>query len=310
MKLLSIIIVNYNARDLIRECLHSIYAGTHIPFEIIIVDNISSDGSVEMLGKEFPSIKLIKNTENVGFARANNQGIKASGGDLILLLNPDTKIIGSALDRLANFLDADIKAGAAGPLLVNADGNALYTSGRPSFGLCSQINYYWNAAKYIDSVLKNMDRSRPSRVGQLSGCCLMLKKEALDKTGMLDENYFMYYEDSDMCLRINKAGYELVLIPDVRIIHYGGKSTEDKAASLKYGVFSTKYYFRKNFGFMFSLYLHIALLSLFILRLPYVALLAGLHALLGNKEGLAYRKYMLFYTLSIISQFSKTLKSE
>ncbi|MFH1684319.1 MAG: glycosyltransferase family 2 protein [Candidatus Margulisiibacteriota bacterium] len=215
---LSIIIVNYNVRKYLLRCLGSLFNATEgITFEVIIIDNASSDGSVEALRKNSPQVKLIANPDNAGFAKANNQGIRLARGRNILLLNPDTEIVDDSLERMARFLDQNEKAGICGPILMNADGS-IQNMGYKFPAVSSFFNSRLIRAEAAD---------RPYEADWIQGACLMVKRGLLEEVGDLDEKYFLYGEEKDLCFRAKAAGWKVLVLPDCGIIHHSSKSTRD-----------------------------------------------------------------------------------
>jgi len=199
---LSIIIVNFNKSKLLKDCLDSIYKNSKsIKFEIFVVDNGSKDNSVSMIKENFPQIKLIENSSNLGFAKANNQAIKLSQGKYILLLNNDTKILNNALKQMVEFMTAHPNTGGLGPKLLNPD----LTSQREGSLLSKR---FWNS-------------KTPIETNFLTGAALMIRRGVFEKVGLLDENFFFYNEDIDICRRIKKAGWKLYFLPSAQIIHIG-----------------------------------------------------------------------------------------
>ncbi len=265
---LTISIVSYNTQDLLRNCLNSIYQNSgEYEFEVIVVDNNSKDGSAEMVDKEFPQVKLIRNKENVGFARANNRAIRQSRGRYILLLNSDTVVISDALSKMVDFMDSHPKCGAVGGKMVMSDLTAqpsirtyldlkaLFIS---FFGLKNLFppKYRGFVIKLLGPLLGQTVRSyldcyrdekSPISVDDVPGACFCVKREVVEEVGLLDENFFMYYEDTDWSIRIKKRGWELYILPEALIIHYARQSANKVfnrtfVARCK----STYYYFRKH----------------------------------------------------------------
>ena len=229
---LSIIIVNWNSADYVRRCLRSVYDHTHdLQFEIIVVDNASYDGCGEMLAREFPGVIFIQSDENLGFARANNLGFKKSTGAALLFLNPDTELVGSAINLLLSQLRNLPKAGAVGARLLNTDGT-LQTS-------CVQsLPTILNQALDIELLRRLSPRSRlwgmaplfsagnqPSEVEVISGACLLLTRDLFESVGRFSEEYFMYTEDLDLCFKTRRAGFENYYVPAATVIHHGGGSS-------------------------------------------------------------------------------------
>jgi N-acetylglucosaminyl-diphospho-decaprenol L-rhamnosyltransferase len=249
---LSIIIVNWNTRDLLAQCLASVYA--HPPdgeFEIFVVDNASTDGSAQMVRKRFPQVQLIENSKNVGFAQANNQAIRESTGHYVLLLNPDTEVLSGALETLGRFIDVHPQAGAAGARLLNPDGT-LQPSCHPAPTLSRELwrlfhlDALWPYACYP---MAGWDLNTPREVDMVPGACLILSRDALDQVGLLDEDYFIYSEEVDLCYRLRQAGWRLYWLPQAVVIHYGGQSTRQMAAAMFLHLYQGKVlYFRKHHG--------------------------------------------------------------
>jgi GT2 family glycosyltransferase len=198
-----------------------------------VVDNDSIDGSVEMVRKQFPEVKLMVNTENVGFSRANNQALKIATGEYQLLLNPDTIVEDDTFRKIVAFMDAHPDAGALGVKMMDGKGKFLPESKRglptPSvafykiFGLAKLFPKSKRFGRYH---LGFLDKEQTHEVEVLSGAFMLLRKEALEKAGLLDEDFFMYGEDIDLSYRITKAGYKNYYYPEARIIHYKGESTK------------------------------------------------------------------------------------
>lgn len=240
MTKLSIIIVNYNVRYFLEQCLLSVYrSACHFPFEVIVVDNQSADDSLAMLQRKFPQVKVIANTDNVGFSKANNQAIREAAGDYVLLLNPDTVIPEDMLQKCADFLDAHPGAGGLGVKMYDGSGQFLPESKRgfPSpvaaFAKMSGLaRLFPNSKTFGQYHLSYLSPDETHEVDVLSGACMFLRKQTLDKTGLLDEDYFMYGEDIDMSYRIQQAGYKNYYFAGTSIIHFKGEST--KKGSLNY----------------------------------------------------------------------------
>lgn len=236
----SIIIVNYNVRFFLEQCLHSVFkAKNNLNIEIIVVDNHSVDGSVQMLKEKFPQVIVIENKDNVGFSKANNQGIKIARGKYVLLLNPDTVLQEDTLVKCFEFMEATPDAGALGVKMFDGKGNFLPESKRgfPSpmvafykiFGLSKLFPKSKIFGRYH---LGFLDKDKTHNVDVLSGAFMFIRKEVLNKIGGLDEDYFMYGEDIDLSYRIKKAGYNNYYFADTSIIHYKGEST--KKSSVNY----------------------------------------------------------------------------
>lgn len=231
---LSIIIVNYNVKEFLQNCIHSIQKATkNITSEIIVVDNASDDGSVELLQSQFPEVKLFVNNKNLGFSAANNIGLQYSTGKHLLLLNPDTIVEENTFDTLIDFFNTNPDAGLAGCKILNPDGT-LQLACRRSFpgpwtsfckvtGLSSLFPKSKIFARYN---LTYLDENKTYEVDAISGSFMMMKREVFEKIGGLDEIFFMYGEDLDWCYRVQKAGYKVYYVHSTQIIHYKGESTK------------------------------------------------------------------------------------
>ena len=273
---LTIILVNFNDRTHLGECLSSLEKGTSsLAREVILVDNYSQDGSQELVRNSFPWIKLIRNEENLGYAKANNIGIRASRGEFILFLNTDSVIPPDALPRLLAEIKADPGTGAIGPALVHQNGGY-----QVSFGLkrdfWSEILQKFFLNPYFKLALKVSHRAR--EVGWLGGACLLSKRSVLEEAGLFDENFFLYFEDIDLCLRIKEKGSKVIFYPLVKVVHLGGATTSGSPTRrlqtrLEYRR-SQLYFYRKHASrasvFLLKIYLRLnfALVSLFKTRRP------------------------------------------
>lgn len=252
---LSIIIVSWNTKDLLARCLASVQAELRGPLnpgdvEIFVVDNASSDGSAAMVSERFPDVRLIANQKNVGFARANNQAIALATGDAILLLNPDAMLHPGALVTLLDFLTAHPRAGAAGVRLLNSDGSLqmachpMLTPGREFWRLLFLDRLLPRATYRI----QRWDAATPRQVEAIKGACLLLRRSALDQVGWLDDSYFMYTEEVDLCYRLNQAGWELWYEPAAIVTHIGGASASQTSEEMALHLYRSKVHFYRKFG--------------------------------------------------------------
>lgn len=257
----SIIIVNWNVKNYLRKCLNSIYSETkRLSFEIIVVDNASTDGSAEMLGKEFPQVILIKNDENVGFSKANNQAIKIAQSKYILLLNPDTLILDEAIEKLYRFIEDHRNVVAVGPTILNADGGTIqYDCARtiPSlwneFCWLSELSLHFKESRFFSYITLDYWDHKDSRyIDLLSGSCMLCKTSIVREINFLDEDYFLYADDVDFCFRIRQKG-KIYYLADAKIIHYGGQSSKQVDNNLwLLRCESTRIFFKKNRGRFYS----------------------------------------------------------
>ncbi|MFW5941759.1 MAG: glycosyltransferase family 2 protein [Chloroflexota bacterium] len=254
--ILSIVIVNWNTGDLLRQCLDSIAAScAPLPcerLELFVVDNASTDGSQRAASVPYPfTVTLIENDRNVGFAQANNQAIDRARGQFILLLNPDTEVQPGALATLVRFLEQHPQAGAVGPRLLNGDGS-LQTSCYPAPTLSGELFRLFHLDALVPHGsyhMKKWNQNASREVEALLGACLLLRKEVLDQIGLLDNEYFMYSEEIDLCYRIRRGGWTIHWVPQAEVVHYGGQSTRLVAAEMFLQLYRGKLlYFRKNSG--------------------------------------------------------------
>lgn len=267
----SIIIVNYNTRDLLKDCINSILENTlHISYEIIVVDNASGDDSVSMIKSEFKSVRLIESQVNGGFAYANNLGIEASTGRYIFLLNSDTIILKDVLEKMITYMDENKDIGLLGPKLLNADRthqtsiSAFPTFKREVYHIYKLKNvlkipfiksFFVKfggklGSKDLEQYMKNFQNiESPERVQVLVGAALLIRRKVIEDIGMLDERYFMYYEEIDFCYQAHKAGWHRVYYPYGEIVHLIGQSSEKISGITFYERYrSMILYFRKNYG--------------------------------------------------------------
>jgi len=278
---ISIVIISYNVEAFLEQCLYSVYkAANNLEIEIFVVDNNSVDNSVEMVKSNFPDIKLICNTENKGFAYACNQAIKVSKGEYTLLLNPDTVIQEGSLLLCKNFMDEHPVSGALGVRMINGKGKFLPESKRslptPASAFYKMFGFstlFPKSKVFGKYQLQYIDENEIHKVEVLSGAFMFIRKNVLDKIGLLDEDFFMYGEDIDLSYRILEANYDNYYFPKTTIIHYKGEST--KKSSIKYVkifynamlIFAAKHYKgKKQYLFRIAIYFAIylrAAISLF-----------------------------------------------
>lgn len=231
---LAVIIVSFNCRDTLRNCLRSLP-----PVHTVVVDNASADATVAMLQKEFPNVSVIANDTNRGFAAACNQGIAATTEPFVLLLNPDT--LNPPLPQLVEFMQANPRTGACGPRILDATGATQTT--------CRRFPTWWRMSLAELGVRCFYFIKNPSPdVDQLIGACLMLRRAALDAVGLLDEQFFLYFEEVDLCLRLHQAGWRVQFLSDATVTHLGGKcSGIVPAESLRHRYESLFAFYRKHY---------------------------------------------------------------
>jgi len=252
---LSIIVVTYNSRRHVRDCLESVQrAAGDIDHEVIVVDNASQDGTPGIIRNEFPKARLIANPENLGLARGNNQGISQSQGRYILLLNPDTVVLPKTLATLLEEINQSPETGLLGCRLLNAD-----RSIQQSFGY--EVSF-WNEAvrKFFFNLWENHRfhpvgwvlsslHSRKREVAWVKGACMLSRRQSIFDAKLMDETFFMYLEDADLCQRIRQLGWQVRYTPEAEVIHFGGGSVRSnpKRSALEYRR-SQLHYFKKHLG--------------------------------------------------------------
>lgn len=254
MMTLSIVIVNWNTRDLLASCLASLRQGAQtfgtIGLETFVVDNGSTDGSAQLVNERFPAVRLIANQRNLGFAPANNQAIALACGRYVLLLNSDTVVQHDALTEMVTFMDANPTAGACGARLLHADGSLqpscqpMLTPGR-EFWRLTFLERVWSRASYP---MQTWDVTTPRQVEVIKGACLMLRRAALDQVGLLDDGYFMYTEEVDLCYRLAQAGWTLWYVPAATVTHFGEASSRQEAETMYVQLYRSKVQFYRKFG--------------------------------------------------------------
>ena len=261
---LSIIIVNWNTKEYLLRCLKSVFQSDKSnSSEVIVVDNGSQDGSPGEANRLFPKIRVIANGENLGFARATNQGISQSSGRYILLLNPDTEAKEKAIGRLVSFMESHLDAGIAGGQLLNADGSKQNSIANfPS--LATELLNKSLLRRLFPKRFPGKERhySGPIEVDSVIGACLIARREAVERVGTLDEGYFLFFEETDWCFRMKKAGWKVYHVPEAEVIHYQGKGAETRKREAKAEYYQSRYrFFRKNRGQLQWFFLLIGLMA-------------------------------------------------
>ncbi len=270
---LSVIIVNYNVKHFIEQCLFSVYkAANGIDLEVFVVDNNSVDGSSTLIKDKFPQVTLIENTVNTGFSVANNQAIKLAKGQYVLLLNPDTVVQEDTFSKIIEFMDATPDAGGLGVKMLDGQGNFAPESkrGLPTpevafYKMFGFAKFFPRSKKFGKYHLSYLPENEINSVDVLSGAFMLIRKSVLDTIGSLDETFFMYGEDIDLSYRITKSGFKNYYFPKTQIIHYKGEST--KRSSLNYvvifykamAIFSKKHFSGSN-AFWFNFLIHFAII--------------------------------------------------
>lgn len=329
---LSIIIVNYNVEYFLEQCLHSVrIAVKDLETEIFVVDNNSVDGSCEMVRKKFLEVLLISNKENLGFSKANNQAIRQSRGKYVLLLNPDTVVEADTFTKALAFMELHDDAGGLGIKMLDGKGHFLPESkrGLPTpevafykiFGLSA---LFPNSKQFGKYHLSFLDKEQTNEVEILSGAFMLLRKEALDKVGLLDEDFFMYGEDIDLSYRIIKGGWKNYYFPEARIIHYKGESTKKSSVNFVFVfynamiIFARKHFSQQNaktFSFLINIAIYIRagaaifrrfIMKIFLPSLDALLLFCGLYFIsnyweenIKASEGVHYPPQFLFIVVPL-----------
>jgi N-acetylglucosaminyl-diphospho-decaprenol L-rhamnosyltransferase len=262
---LSVIIVSYNTSRLLQDCLESLVnnACSH-DLEIFVVDNASADDSVAMVREHFPQVKLIANQKNMGFAAANNQVYKEFTGRYLILLNPDARVQPGAIDCAVEFMEGHPEVGICGGRLLNANGQLEPSARRfPNslfkFLIISGLSDKFSASKFFSQAdYKYFDHRSAIEVEWVPGTFSLIRRDMLEEIGLFDERFYLYYEETDLCLRARRAGWKVYFFPGAEVIHIGGASSKTRkdmqldlggAQLLKFRMRSELLYFRKNFGY-------------------------------------------------------------
>ncbi|MBL4652123.1 MAG: glycosyltransferase [Flavobacteriales bacterium] len=269
---LSIIIVNYNVKYFLQQCLTSVFAALNeVEAEVFVVDNNSMDGSCDMVRANFPNVKLIESKENLGFSKGNNLAINKANGKYILLLNPDTLVEEVTFTKVIEYMDSNSDVGGLGVKIVDGKGRFLPESkrGLPTpevafykiFGLAA---LFPTSRRFGAYHLTYLDKNKTHEIDILSGAFMLMRKETLDKVGLLDESFFMYGEDIDLSYRIQEGGYKNVYFPETKIIHYKGESTKKTSVNYVFVfynamiIFAKKHFSDSNAG-AFSIIINLAI---------------------------------------------------
>lgn len=307
---LSIVIVSWNVRELLEACLRSIHASLEqgrisgkgeLGCEIIVVDSASRDGSPQMVRQRFPNVRLFAQEENIGFVRGSNLGIRESRGRYVLLLNPDTEIVGQALAEMVTYMDAHPDVGIVGPRLLYPDGRVQPSRRRfPTLATAfweSTVLQPWFPHGHVLDRYYVRDRSDDEEqdVDWVIGACFLVRRAAFERAGLLDEGFFMYSEEMDWAYRIKQAGWRVIYLPTATVIHHEGQSSSQVTAARDIHFHSSKvYFYRKYYGPFWGEVLRWFLLLTF----AYQWLREGAKWLVGHKRPLraermrAYRQVL------------------
>lgn len=231
---LSVIIVSYNTKDLLRKCLIALAeASRELSTQITVVDNASRDESPQMVRSLFPEVEVLENTENLGFSKASNQGLRIAKGDFVLLLNSDAIVSESSMGEMMDYMKRNPKIGVLGPKIYNTDGSVqevARTFPQPIhflFGRRSPLTKLFPNASFVRRylIMRERDKGEPFEVDWVSGACMMIRSEVVKEVGLLDEAFFMYWEDADYCKRVKVSGWKVHCLPTARVVHDEGSSS-------------------------------------------------------------------------------------
>ena len=282
----SIIIVNWNTRDITRACLRSIAEHAGTDYEVIVVDNASSDGSAEMIRAEFPAARLLANATNVGFGRANNQAMRVARGQFFFLLNSDTVLIDDAVQRLVNLMAADNSVGIAGCKLLFEDRSLQASCSRfPAIrvALLEELMLYKLLPRRLQGELLlggywAHDHARD--VDAVWGAAMLVRREVFEQTGGFDESIFMYGEDLEWCRRVRDHGWRVTFTPEVAIVHLNHKSSEQRYGDERIDLCHKRAYeiYRRRAGF-------VAMAVLMLIKTAGALIRAGYFGLRARRRG-------------------------
>lgn len=265
MKELSVCIVTLEGRDKVLACLESLFAKTHLDMHVVVVDNASEDGTPEAIAEHFPQAQLIRNSENVGYGRAVNQGLKAEKARYHVLLNPDATLENNALELLRDFMEANPQAGIASPRVLNSDGSLQYQCRRGEARPGEVFAYFLGLSRLFPKdprfsgyLMTYLDNEKVNEVKAVSGSCMMIRREVINQIGVLDERYFAYQEDADYCFTARKAGWKIYYVPEPRIVHLGGRGGSRKRPYFAIYQWHRSYYlyYRKNLARDYPFWFH------------------------------------------------------
>lgn len=294
---LSIIIVSWNVRELLANCLRSVFGQAGLALQVIVVDSASSDGSPERVAEQFPQVELVVCQENVGFPRGNNLGMERANGRFILLLNPDTVVHGDALAKMVSYLEESPTVGVVGPQLLNDDGSVQSSRRRFPTLWTALFESTWLQPYAPKAVLdhyyaRDVEDRETAVVQWLMGACLMIRQDVVAQVGGLDEAYFMYSEELDYCRRIHQAGWQVVYYPEAQVTHLSGKSSEQAVTQRHINFNRAKLrYFRKYHGRLAA-----GLLRLFLLvSYGWQLTLEAIKGAVGHKRPLRWQRVKAYW---------------
>ncbi|HEY3111397.1 MAG TPA: glycosyltransferase family 2 protein [Chloroflexota bacterium] len=267
---LSVVTVSHNSRDLLRACLLSLGSSSAV-IEVLVVDSGSIDGTAELVGREFPSVRLLATAQNLGFTRGNNRALRIARGRHLLLLNPDTVVEPGALDAMLGFLEARPDVGVVGPQLRSPDGIVQPSRHRfpgrlTAFVDGTVLERWFGRSRLLDAFYaRDRGDDELQDVDWLRGACLMVRREAAASAGLFDERFFMYSEEVDLCRRIRAAGWRVVYLPSAVVVHHEGRSSEQNLAARDIHFHDSRVrYYQKHFGRPLAIALRLAVAAHFL----------------------------------------------
>lgn len=276
--MISVSIVSYNTRDLLEKTLKRLENQDIKRMEVRVVDNQSSDGSADMVKKKFPKVELIESGKNMGFGAGQNLALKKTGSPLILLLNPDTEFSPDALSKMVKFMDENPECGIAGSKLVDQKGRLVSNGGYLPFGI-PLISWLFNLDKlgFPSFHMESKDFYEGKNAGWIGGTFMVIRKEVLEKAGYFDEDYFMYFEDVDLCYRARRKRFKVLYNPGVEVVHYSGASSKDPRLTQWLGEFRGLLIFSyKNTGFLYGVLVRLLVILAVLLRIVFFAIMGKL----------------------------------
>jgi GT2 family glycosyltransferase len=278
---LSICIVSYDTQALLRDCLNSIFMSpTRYSYEVVVTDNASTDGTLEMLAAEFPQVRVIRNPENLGYTHPMNQSLQAGGGRYRMQLNPDTVFQPGLIDGLLDFMEAHPQAGIITPKVLNRDGTLQKQCRRSEANLWDALTYALGLSRLFPRsrvfgryLLEYLPEDELAEVDAVSGSCMVVRQAVFEQIGYLDEQFFAFQEDADICVRARQAGWKVYYVPQAQIIHYGGQGGTGHVPYRGVIAWHRSYYlyYRKHFArshfFLLNGLVYLGILARLILRL-------------------------------------------
>ncbi len=250
--LISVIIVSYNTRELLMQCLDALANATEVPHEVIVVDNGSSDGSPDAVEQRFPDAVVVRQ-RNVGFGRGNNAGLQLAGGKFILLLNSDVLVRAHCVDRLADHLLLHPEVGAVGPRLIRPSGELDlacrrgFPTPRASFFRVLGLSRLFSRSRFFNAYnLGYLDEHHEHEIDSGTGACLLVRRSTIDQVGFFDPDFFMYGEDLDLCFRIKDGGWKVIYLPSAEAVHLKGQSTRQATGRMLFAFHSAMWTFHSK----------------------------------------------------------------